>query len=153
MDKKVYKLGLTRNIFKDAEFAKQAKENILRWVKELETTKEKQGTDYLCKYETTVPHYCCLGIACEVFSPHNRKAIFANISVAWAGSHIHLGQEQKDMLGLRTEIGGWINNPLRMQKAEINSLTELNDVKRYSFKKIAAFIRGSFKGCTGEDLE
>lgn len=101
------------------------------WVVDLETTDAKQAVEML----VLDGGYCCLGRACAVHFGDKRW---------WRGKD-KLPPSYAKFLGLRNEIGSFYLNALTDEDRELcgcaESLAELNDTLRLSFKEIAAFIR------------
>ncbi len=87
-----------------------------KWLKDLRSGKFEQGSGELCYHsnEEDLDRYCCLGVlAAQKNAPGSMERCFLDENqLKWAG----LTSEQQ------------------------NKLSRFNDVKRWSFKKIAAYI-------------
>lgn len=81
-------------------------DNAKKWIAALRGGKYKQGAGALRDGD----HYCCLGVACELFLEENPGAIKVEQQdlsghTAYEGSVAVLPDVVRDWLGLSTEIG------------------------------------------------
>ncbi len=95
-----------------------------KWIAALRSGKYKQGTGYLCEeIKPGVYKYCCLGVA-EIVCGNKIETIL-NIAMP-------------EELDERSKV------PKILQADTVGSLpdnfSKMNDVKKFSFKKIATFI-------------
>ena len=113
------------------------------WVDELRSTEKKQGTGYL----NASGHYCCLGIACDMFKDeldldvrveHDRDIGEVDI-VSYNTERGLLPPDVVNHLNLRSERGVF-EYFITYDDSDCVSLTNLNDFKGASFKDIADFI-------------
>lgn len=115
--------------------------NQKKWVDALRSGKYKQGRGYLCQIEEGEPHYCCLGVACELMceagllEKENRGDHYRY------GGRSLLSNNILEWLNLRTS-GGNFSIPFK----ECISLTQLNDQVELSFAEIADFIESEPAG-------
>lgn len=121
-------------------------DNAKKWVEALESGEFEQGTGYLCKNNK----YCCLGVACELYSRENgemSKSLQFDGSVAYGINDYHsrytLISPVRDWLGLRdgNSTYGKENNVGERE----HSLMGLND-KGTPFTEIAAVIKSEPEG-------
>lgn len=131
--------------------------NAKKWVAALRSGKYKQGTGALMK-KGMFPRrdqYCCLGVACDLYAKTGGKletAVrfkrnFFNDYPKWFkivffnGNYAPLPEVVWKWLGLQTNVGEFNNAiPAPDSDLDYDSLTQLNDMARWSFKQIADFI-------------
>jgi len=102
-----------------------------KWLQALESGEYEQCREYLSEDGK----YCCLGVACEVMIKHG----------------IPITKEQKDNVilydGLKTQLVEYqklgLRNPRGLIRGTDENLMFLNDVKQWTFKEIATFIRNN----------
>jgi len=103
-----------------------------RWLQDLETTKAQQARGVL----TSGWGFCCLGRAyvANGIKSKNRR---------YEGCDITLGPDMVKTLNLRNRDGTISEQyqPKNKNGTNMSCLTALNDSLKWSFKKIAAFIR------------
>ena len=115
----------------------EQRENIQKLVHELRTTEKLQGQDYLASRGT----YCCMGIACEIALSNGVKLDVyrpsAGRPVWYYNSLYTLPKEVQDFYGFDNS-----DPALFAEDGELSCASELNDLKNYSFTRIAdAFER------------
>jgi hypothetical protein len=115
-----------------------------KWIKALRSGKYKQTTGTLQNKEG----YCCLGVACELFIPKNKRQFESDwiededgdekevISTFLNGD---LPEEQKYAPKWLKDINTDFEN-----RSNLGDLTLLNDNKRWSFKEIADALVEAF---------
>ena len=121
---------------KDYKFSRLQK----KWIEALESGKYKQGTGYLCqKGPDGQFRYCCLGVLCETYnSSHKTNPIKKNLeitSIIDYESQIGLLPDKVYRAAKLYSSGGMI------KKRGFNNLMILNDIRKWSFKQIASFIK------------
>lgn len=111
-----------------------------KWVAALRSGKYKRGKGALCKSktETGKQTYCCLGVLTELYPKKLSKEYREGY---WAygdtGSPGFPPQEVLDWAGF------FYQNPF---KPGDDALTTLNDVKDWSFNRMADYIEKHYKG-------
>lgn len=96
-----------------------------KWLKALRSGEYKQGRRKLKKEGAKAPVWCCLGVAGDICGVTN----FKNEGYFLKGKGIvGINKVPKQL------IGNWLQNDL------VDSLTYFNDIKKWSFKKIATWI-------------
>lgn len=109
----------------------------LKWLEALESGEFKQGKAYLKQIVDGEPHYCCLGIGCqllkleEVEPKSGSDDIIAFVDSEVESNTSTAGTQLMKALKIRDTVGSIMNN---------NSLTSMND-NNVSFKDIAKFCR------------
>lgn len=115
-----------------------------KWVKALRSGKYKQGRGRL----NTANNFCCLGVLCDISKVGEWKAIprkeeeYVKGAKYYSTNELRYGQLPGDVMklaGMQSGTGG-INFP----KGELR-LTTLNDIRKRSFKQIAAFIERNYR--------
>ncbi len=117
------------------------------WVKALESGKFSQTKNELRDHQG----YCCLGVACELAAEAGiiGKAKHwldddDNDHFSYAGESLGLPPKVQRWLGLADRFGKFKDEGAGWDVDE--SLTNLNDDKNYTFKKIAALIKTEPEG-------
>lgn len=101
----------------------QQADNAIKWIDDLLVTKDPQGQTCLGDYNVG---YCCLGKGCKVLN------IIYDPMDGSSG-------ELKSKVGLFTELGQ-LKNKNRLPKGTLSDLASLNDMARWSFKKIGQYM-------------
>lgn len=115
------------------------KDNILKWVRDLETTAEPQTKSSLHRLEDSEfgkAGYCCLGRACVVMGI--KEIVPSNASMDKEGLFFFPGYEDPEVGYPQHE---WFLETFGISRKEMNELADLNDDSDYSFAQIAAFLR------------
>ena len=142
------------------------REAIRKWCEALESGKYKQGYGALTQVDCDGNEEdCCLGVAAKTF-PEIAPAVRKQIVRSFAGKEVVAYGDEEEIawdtlprklavfLGIndsgRFPAGYFASLPSVRQKVfdcfPINSLMELNDEAKYSFKQIAKVIRKQFLG-------
>lgn len=116
------------------------------WIEALESGKYEQTTGALCKVDLAgktiiARRYCCLGVACEVLGVemildikkygHTLKILETDVSDEGPSYRIgQINRSERQKLGISKEL---------MEK-----LITYNDSYKWSFPRIAAFLRSYF---------
>ena len=109
----------------------------LKWLEALESGEFKQGKNYLKQIVDGEPHYCCLGIGCQLLKLEEVKPESGSDDiVAFVDSKVEsntstAGERLMKVLKIRDAVGSMTNN---------SSLASMND-NNVSFKDIAKFCR------------
>lgn len=122
-------------------------ENAKKWVAALRSGKYKQGRSYLKRVDDGEARYCCLGVACELFTspsktlahPDKRICMFGN------GASAVLPEDVQAMLGLA--------DPLGYTPALETSLSRKNDAECLTFDQIADFIESEPEGLFAKESD
>lgn len=104
------------------------RENRVRWLKALVSGRYKQVRSKLEKVDrhTHKPiGYCCLGVACKIFSPELRK-VSENFIVRYNGLFGQMPMETRKLVGIEYCL--------------MNDLIYKNDCQNWSFEQIARFL-------------
>lgn len=109
------------------------KEIAARWAFALRSGKYKQGRRSLCQNNK----YCCLGVLCDL-------ALQKGICVATYSEDFLLFDKSKEFLPLKVMEWSGMATSTGSRDGEV-SLIELNDIGKYSFKKIANIIEKEYK--------
>lgn len=112
-------------------------DNAKKWVAALRSGYYKQGKGYLCKDN----HYCCLGVACELFIESGGELDKEEISpgtFAYEEYPTTLPEKVKDWLGLAPYSNVRLNF--------YGDLVRMNDEDGKSFTEIADFIESEPEG-------
>lgn len=135
----------------------EQKDRVRKLVRALKTTKKKQGTGKLSRYLSPYQReYCCLGIACEVamadglelnrerrtdtYATHKEDVVrYVNGNNTEDGSASMLPQVVADWYGFSD-----IDPPLLSEHNDLSFATDLNDGRKYSFKRIAAAFERTY---------
>lgn len=139
--------------------------NAQAWVEALCSGDYKQGRECLQRTEGGESLFCCLGVACKLFTKaHPDKAkwvpgrIVEGLQTLWVEGSVEgeveqLPPEVCEWLGLAklsTEFplkkGPYNTSVMFIQNSFVNSLMALNDNYRYSFEDIAYTIHRYKKG-------
>ena len=128
------------------------------WLKALESGEYKQGqgalkliTDHA---NLSKARYCCLGVACEVLAPDDFSRHYTSCKntdvkefVLEHNDHqLELSGEIRALLNLRYDDGEFLKH-MWVDKEDLDayhvydSLAQMNDSGRFTFKDIAGFIR------------
>ena len=112
----------------------------LQWLEDLESGKFKKCIGSLCEVKNGREAYCCLGVACERLVP--KKLIIKNEDYkTYSMEDVYLPDYVQKKLKLVDTFGPISDKTLVNLKDP--SLAGLNDQLRWSFKKIAKFIRNN----------
>jgi hypothetical protein len=112
------------------------------WITELRSGKYKQGRHRLHFEEDGVASYCCLGVACKLFSEETgRTGESSRQEVSYNHMSTVLPVNVRMKLGLSTSIGSFRHNEetKAIFDSELSSLVELNDIGA-TFEQIAQII-------------
>ena len=118
-------------------------DNAKKWVSALRSGEYKQGKEVL---RNISDQYCCLGVACDLYSKEHELEIFAGRQFYYYGKEhfAYLPLVVRDWLGLTTEYGAY-DEYIGHEDDVGNSLTALND-KGVPFKRIADIIESEPEG-------
>lgn len=108
-----------------------------KWVKALRSGKYEQGIHYLNNGDK----YCCLGVLCEVLEIKKVKTHYSPLSSYGENLPLttSLPAEAMKLSGLKDSVG-----EITLPKGMV-SLVVLNDMRKRSFKQIAAFIERNWE--------
>lgn len=110
-----------------------------KWVKALRSGKYKQTTGRLNR----IGNYCCLGVLCDIsklgtwVQPQNNIGWLEYKSTDEFDAAVFLPDSVQKLTGMYSICGS--DNKSKL------SLMDLNDEKKWSFKKIAAYIEKNYK--------
>lgn len=112
---------------------------MLKWIKALKSGKYEQTTfllrNILYNKETGKynKYYCCLGVLCDVKAKETKRA-FSKVV-----------RDDSGLLPYNVIKWSGMNNAEGRIKGKKYKLTELNDFKKWSFNKIAKYIKDNYK--------
>ena len=98
------------------------------WVKALRSGKYKQTTHIL----RNTFGFCCLGVACDLFKEKHQKWEKSNFIYNFKNEKNHSYNQNYIPRSLARKIG--------IDNSNQECLSRLNDINRFSFKKIADYI-------------
>ena len=99
-----------------------------KWVEALRSGKYKQSIQFLHSEEG----YCCLGVACDLFKEKHQKWEKSNFIYNFKNEKNHSYNQNYIPRSLARKIG--------IDNSNQECLSRLNDINRFSFKKIADYI-------------
>lgn len=113
----------------------------IKWVKALRSGKYKQGRRRLKSLDNS---YCCLGVLCEIMGiePELNEDLDSSgsgVSYNFNGHSLNVPTTVLSKSGLKDSYGN-----IDLPGGRV-SLVGLNDVRKRSFKHIAAFIERNYK--------
>jgi hypothetical protein len=119
--------------------ANKLKPSVKKWLRALRSGKYKQTTGALRKKNK----FCCLGVICDLAVKEGiiKPPIEEKEYYDYGGVTGVLPEEVQKWLGLSDSAGGFYD-----EDGCGRDLTELNDAKKYSFKKIAKLIESAPQG-------
>lgn len=119
-------------------------ERMLQWADELESGDYEQ-INYRLHSEDG---YCCLGVACDLYSRITHKGKFKGYTFYWDEDEY----EHKERFEMPSNVADWFGgliNPIECTEEEINTgcwnFAYLNDREKLTFKDIAYIIRESVR--------
>lgn len=113
-------------------------ENAKRWVKTLKNTHVKQGRSRLGGPEG----YCCLGVGCLVYEKETGEKLPRNDDGNFYGGSLDGDYYVvANWLGLSHCYGSFSD-----EKGNSATLTDLNDIKEFTFSEIASVIENEPNG-------
>jgi hypothetical protein len=79
--------------------------NLKRWTAALRDGTRQQGEGYLRELIDGIPHYCCLGVACEVFGIESRQTLNGSTLTEYGafGNETMPPSEFRKILGLSND--------------------------------------------------
>src|SRR5690606_34916400 len=112
--------------------AQEKANNAIKWIDELLTTKEKQGTNML---GNSVNGYCCLGIGCKVLDID----FFSVDAVSgFLSQKVGLFDNAGSFKNIKNKY--FVFNGIKGYKEHADTLTGLNDLTDFNFRRIAKMI-------------
>lgn len=111
-----------------------------KWIEALKSGDYKQGVHALKTNSEGEVKYCCLGVLCDLYAKENKKRWGkpSNLYPTFMKQVSVLPKEVMEWAGLEEESGTF------RYKRRPNSLMNLNDRERFSFKDIAKIIERYF---------
>lgn len=100
------------------------------WIKALRSGKYKQARRTLLDPKRN--SYCCLGVACDVFS----KAKSRGGEFADNGLRFEIGNDSGAGFLVNKQVAAWVG----VTQAQVSDLVDMNDAKLASFDRIADYL-------------
>lgn len=116
------------------------------WIEALRSGKYQQGLGCLKEYkrvgEEQVPHYCCLGVLCEVAAQHRPE-----LDVSWVDDDYENTTTKRVRVAMTSDGDRNESYPPKVIMDEVGidydfsrQLADMNDSYKYDFKIIAAIL-------------
>ena len=115
----------------------------LAWIKALKSGKYRKGYGGLCLItKQNHKNYCCLGVACDIFNKKISNSLVSNKEdglITFDSESFRLPTSLLNKLKLRDSSGKLLMS-VKSNQHICSSLTELNDMEKWSHKKIGEYI-------------
>ena len=120
--------------------------NAQKWVDALRSGKYNQGRDELLAYESEVPMFCPLGVACDVYRIETGDGIWQQVE-GWSTRRTFVDNTGERRVGfLPDSVTAWLGLDNNSGGNCFRSIPALNDHEGLSFEDIANFIESQPKG-------
>ena len=114
--------------------------NAQAWVAALRSGKYNQGRDELLAYESGVPTFCPLGVACDVYRIKTGDGIWQQFE-EWSTRRTFVDNAGERRVGfLPHSVTAWLGLDNNSGGNCFRSIPALNDQEGLSFDEIASFI-------------
>jgi hypothetical protein len=99
-----------------------------KWIAALESGKYKQTRGQLRCTSGKRQSYCCLGVLCDIVNPDG-----------WVDDSLRCETDENDLSS--AQLPPFINRRIGLSGDGESQLIQLNDEKKFTFKKIAAVLK------------